>query len=172
MTNRAIFSTRVIPGIDVDRAKWRNTFMYRVTDDLMLGVEFNPLALDVGPLANWRFLDESDDTPAMIVGTSSDRIGTPAGRSVYLTVSKSFDDLVGIPVSPYVGTSYGTFNDEFTFIGGMSVDYGKGFSSMHLYDGRTTHHMINYTFDDVHTVGLILVDYKHVGLMYGISFDF
>ena len=39
------------------------------------GVEYNPLADDLGPLANYRAIRETLHRPALSFGTSSDRIG-------------------------------------------------------------------------------------------------
>jgi hypothetical protein len=172
LKNRWLFSARAIPGIPLDRPKLRTTLMYRLDEKFQLGLEYNPLVEEVGPLANWRILDESGEAPALMVGTSSDRIGTPYGRAYYLTLSKNLEPLIDLPVAPYVGTSYGTFRDDLTFIGGLNVTYGAGFSSMHLYDGRAVHHILSYTFEEVHTVGLMLVDHEHVGVTYGVSFGF
>jgi hypothetical protein len=38
---------------------------------------------------NWLAVPETTKTPALIVGTSSDRIGTPGGQSFYATASKT-----------------------------------------------------------------------------------
>lgn len=172
LTNRWLFSFRAIPDHPEDRPKIRSTLMYRLDEKFQLGIEYNPLVEEVGPLANWRILDEEEDRPALMVGTSSDRIGTPYGRAYYLSLSKSLEPYIDLPISPYVGTSYGTFRDDLTFIGGLNIRYGAGFSSMHMYDGRAVHHLLNYTFEEVHTVGVILVDHEHVGVTYGVSFGF
>ena len=113
---RWTYTTRVVPTIDVERAQWRNTLTYRVNDDLQVGVEYNPLGQDVGPLVNWRLLRETKNRPAVIIGTSSDRIGTPSGRAYYVTVSKEVADGLGI----YVGAMYGEFEDKIRIPAGVS----------------------------------------------------
>jgi hypothetical protein len=75
-----VLGVRWIPGIGVDRAKLRTTAMYQFSPTFSAGVEYNPLASDVGPLANWLAIPETGNAPALIFGTSSDRIGTPFGR--------------------------------------------------------------------------------------------
>ncbi|MGH9782835.1 MAG: hypothetical protein ACRD88_01510, partial [Terriglobia bacterium] len=86
------FGLRVIPGV-VPRAQVRTTLTYRLHPRLMAGVEFNPRAAEPGdrvnPLVNWVALTETTQRPALIVGTSSDRIGTPRGQSFYATLSKN-----------------------------------------------------------------------------------
>ena len=47
-------SARWIPGIPVERAELRLTATYQVVPDAFVGLEYNPLADDLGLLANWR----------------------------------------------------------------------------------------------------------------------
>lgn len=75
-----MIGTRWIPE-QIDRAKWRNTIMYRLHSQLQLGVEYNPLADEVGPLGNALLLFDTNNRPAVMLGTSSDRIGTADGPS-------------------------------------------------------------------------------------------
>jgi hypothetical protein len=172
--DEVVMSVRYIGGV-IDRARLRTTTMYRITPEFQFGVEYNPLAGEVGPLANWRIVDESADVPALIVGTSSDRIGTPHGTSFYATLSKNLDPLIDVPLSPYVGVSYGTFDDEFFPIGGVRIDYTNVFSSTHFHDGVNLHHMVSATIDGRHSISLLLAevdDHHHVGISYGVSFGF
>ena len=85
----------------IPRASVRTTAMFRLLPTLSVGIEYNPRAEDVGPLLNWVALTETDSRPAVIAGTSSDRIGTPSGRSYYATVSKSLHETLHLPVAPY-----------------------------------------------------------------------
>ena len=94
----------------IDRATWRNTLAYRLFPRLTVGVEYNPLDGDVGPLVNFVAVTETEKRPALILGTSSDRIGTPEGRSFYATFSKDLTESTGLPIAPYVGYSYGQFD--------------------------------------------------------------
>ncbi len=45
-------------------------------------------------------LQETSDRPAVMLGTSSDRIGTPDGQAYFLTVAKDIERWVGLPVAP------------------------------------------------------------------------
>jgi hypothetical protein len=81
---RWTYGVRVIAN-QIDRAKWRNTLTYRFHPRLTAGVEYNPLAKKVSPLANFVAMTETHQRPALIFGTSSDRIGTPSGQSFYAT---------------------------------------------------------------------------------------
>lgn len=167
-TNRWAFSVRLLAN-QIDRATWRNTLTYQLHRKLSMGIEYNPLAHDVGPLANWVPLPETEHRPALMFGTSSDRIGTPHGRSFYGTVSKNLEAWVKWPVSPYVGTAYGTYEDEWRPIAGGTVDVWKGFSAQTIYDGMSLHGLINYAYQR-HVFSLVLVGWKDPGISYSISF--
>ena len=93
---------RVIAN-QIDRARWRNTLTYRFHPRLTAGAEYNPLAGKVSPLANFVALTETHRRPALILGTSSDRIGTPSGQSYYATLSKNIKHHTGLPLAPYFG---------------------------------------------------------------------
>ena len=157
----------------VDRAKYRTTLMYRFTPALQAGVEYNPKADDVGLIANWRAVEESADWPALILGTSSDRIGTEEGRAYYATLSKDLEAWTGMPVAPYVGVAYGEADDELVAIGGASIRWSERWSTMHIYDSENIHHILSTTVAGRHTLGLLVVeqDGRHsFGLSYGVGF--
>lgn len=165
---------RAVPGIDVDRAQWRTTLAYQVTPTISAGVEYNPLANDVGLIANWLALPETEDAPALIFGTSSDRIGTPSGRAVYGTLSKDLEDWTGLPMAPYVGLSYGDHDEEVDVIGGVMVRWSEDWSSTHIWDGHNLHHLLETTLANRHTIGLLVVEQDgayDVGLTYSIGFS-
>ena len=61
---------------------------------LSVGIEYNPLASDLQPLVNWIALKEGEKRPALIFGTSSDRIGTPEGQAYYFTFSKDLSTVL------------------------------------------------------------------------------
>lgn len=130
---------------DVERARWRSTINYRVTTKLQLGVEINPGAEEVGPLASWFLLTESHGVPAVFLGTSSDRIGTSAGeQSYYATVTKHAP---GLPVSAYVTLNYSEHDDGFNVPFGGTVDLPGGFSVRPMWDGAETHLLVNLGVD-------------------------
>lgn len=164
--------TRVVEGV-VDRARWRNTLMFRFTPSFQGGIEYNPLADDLHPLANWRLLEETRKRPAFIVGTSSDRIGTPSGQAYYATFSKDLEGLTGFRVAPYVGASYGTYKGSVKPIGGLTLRFTDRLSSTHLHDGEAIHHMLSWDFGmGKPTVGLLWVDHQHLGVTASLGFSF
>ena len=162
------YGVRFIPNI-LNRAKWRNTLTYQVNSRLSLGVEYNPLAGKISPLANFVAITETENRPALILGTSSDRIGTPSGQSFYATVSKSFEKETGLPIAPYIGIAYGTYENRARVIGGLNIYFPKGFSSTILFDGVKVHPLLNYTYGR-HQFGFVLAQGKKAGFTYNISF--
>ena len=159
---------RVIAN-QIDRAKWRNTLTYRFHPRFTAGIEYNPLAGKVSPLANVVALTETHTRPALILGTSSDRIGTPSGQSFYATFSKSLKHQTGLPFAPYVGVAYGTFEDRLRVIGGLNISLTDGLSSTILFDGVRVHPTVNYT-KGRHQFGVILERGRNPGGSYSISF--
>ncbi|MBA2502172.1 MAG: hypothetical protein H0V27_04745 [Pyrinomonadaceae bacterium] len=166
--NKWTYGVRVIPNT-VDRAKWRNTLTYRFHPRLTAGVEYNPLAGKVSPLANIVALTETRKRPALILGTSSDRIGTPSGQSFYATLSKSLERETNLPVAPYIGVAYGTYEDRLRVVGGLNIYFRERWSSTILFDGVRVHPTLNYTRGR-HQFGVILERGRNPGLSYSISF--
>jgi hypothetical protein len=162
------YGVRVIAN-QIDRAKWRNTLTYRFHPRFTAGLEYNPLAGKVSPIANLVVVTETHQRPALIVGTSSDRIGTPSGQSFYATVSKNVKHYTNLPVSPYFGVAYGTFEDRARLIGGLNIAIGERWSSTILFDGVRVHPLLNYTRGR-HQFGIILERGRHPGASYSISF--
>jgi hypothetical protein len=162
------FGVRVIAN-QIDRARWRNTLTYRIHPRLTIGVEYNPLAGKVSPLANIVALKETHRRPALILGTSSDRIGTPYGQSFYATFSKNLKHATGLPLAPYIGVAYGTFEDRFRIIGGLNINFKEHWSLTTLFDGVRVHPLINYTRGR-HQFGVILERGRNPGASYSISF--
>lgn len=162
------YGVRVVSN-QIDRATWRNTLTYRFHPRFTAGVEYNPLAGKVSPLANLVALTETHKRPALILGTSSDRIGTPFGQSFYATLSKNLKHATGLPVAPYVGVTYGTFEDRFRIIGGLNISLDERWSSTILFDGVRVHPLINYTRGR-HQFGVMFERGRNPGASYSISF--
>lgn len=162
------FGVRVIAN-QIDRAKWRNTLTYRFHPRLTAGIEYNPLAKKVGLIANLVAITETHQRPALILGTSSDRIGTPSGQSFYATFSKNLKHATGLPIAPYVGVAYGTYEDRARIIGGLNITLSDRWSSTILFDGVRVHPLFNYTFGR-HQFGMILERGRNPGASYSVSF--
>jgi hypothetical protein len=165
---RWAFAVRAIAD-QIPRASVRTTLTYRFHPRFTAGVEYNPRASDVGAIANLVAVTETNDRPAVILGTSSDRIGTPRGRSFYATASKSLRELTGVPIAPYVGAAYGTYEDRLRAIAGLNVHFSPRWSSTIIFDGVHVHPLVNFTTGR-HAASLVLVRGRHPGLSYSIAF--
>ena len=127
-----------------------------MTSDIQLGIEVNPLVDHVGPLANWRVLQETEERPAFIIGTSSDRIGTETGQAYYGTLSKSLEPLLDLPVSPYAGLSFSDHEDDWNFVAGVNYWlFDQKVSVTHLWDGENLHTTVDVPWKQ-HVFGIII----------------
>lgn len=149
----------------IDRAAHRTVVMHRLTPSLKAGVEWNAKAEEIGVVANWRAVGETSARPALIFGTSSDRIGTPAGQSYYATLSKS----LGARVAPYAGISYSGHADAFVFPFGANVALSPHWSAMLMNDGVHTHLSATYVRRNA-SVTLLAVERRHLGITVGMTF--
>lgn len=165
------FGVRVIPGV-IPRAQARTTLTYRLHPKLRAGVEFNPRAEKPGdrvnPLVNWVAVSETEKRPAMILGTSSDRIGTPRGQSFYATLSKNLSNVTGLPIAPYVGVAYGSYEHRWLPLAGLNVRFSRSISSLVIFDGVRVHPMLNYTRGR-HNFSFVLAFSNKPGVSYSIS---
>ncbi len=153
----------------IPRAGTRTTLTYRFHPRFTAGLEYNPRADKVSPLANWLAIDETLRRPAVILGTSSDRIGTPSGQSYYATVSKNLKRETGLPIAPYIGVAYGTYEDRLRAIGGTSIGFTERLNAMLIFDGVHLHEMITYARGR-HAFSFILIRGNDPGVSYSITF--
>ena len=167
-SSRWTYGVRLIAN-QIDRAKWRNTLTYRFHPRFTAGIEYNPLAKKVSPLANLLLLTETPERPAIILGTSSDRIGTPSGQSFYLTLSKNLREQTRVPIAPYVGVAYGTFEHRTRPIAGLNINIAERWSATAVFDGVRVHPLLNYTHGR-HQFGIIFERGRNPGASYSISF--
>ena len=129
------------PG--VERPRWRTTITHRLTSRLQAGIEVNAQVGEIGPIGNWFVLTESAVRPAVIFGTSSDRIGTPKGKqSYYVTVAKQ---LSALRVAPYFSLNYSETERGFNVPFGANLGLGKGFSLLPMYDGHASHTLLTWS---------------------------
>jgi len=162
------FSIRGLAN-QIDRAKLRTTLTYRLHPRLSVGVEYNPLADDVHPLANFVAITETERRPALILGTSSDRIGTPEGQTFYATVSKNLSNELKLPLAPYAGIAYSGYEDRLLVIGGLNINFRDNLSSQILFDGVKVHPAFSYNRGR-HVFTFLLAQGKNPGVSYSVSF--
>lgn len=145
------------------------TARFSLTDRISLGVFGDPRAGHIGPVVNVVALKESENLPALVFGTSADRIGLPHGQAYYFTLSKDLEPKTGLPIAPYFGMSYSTYNERMRPIGGLNLNLSHGFSSIVMYDGVNVHPVVN--FQRRRSIfSLILVRGTHPGFAYSVSY--
>ena len=154
----------------IPRASLRTTLTYRFHPRLSLGVEYNPRADDVGLLANVVAITETEHRPALIFGTSSDRIGTPRGRSIYATFSKNLSGLLHLPVASYVGAAYSSYEHRVLPLAGLTINWKENLSSLVIFDGVKVHPTLTYALGRRHVFTFLLAQGKNPGASYSISF--
>ncbi len=153
----------------IDRATHRTILMHQLRPNLKLGVEWNQGADEIGLVANWRAVSESPRRPAVIFGTSSDRIGTPQGQSYYVTISKSLHHETGLPIAPYAGASYSTHENRMLYPFGLNVALGRHWSAMLMNDGVHTHLSGTYAWNRF-ALTVLAVERKDLGVTFGARF--
>ncbi len=153
----------------IPRAAVRTTLTYRFHPRLQLGIEYNPRAGEFAPLANLLVLTETRRRPALMLGTSTDRIGTPSGQSFFATFSKNLRRETGLPIAPYVGATYGTYEHRVRPIGGLSVSLNKNFSILATYNGVNVHPLLIFSHER-HALSLIMVKGRDPGMSYSLTF--
>jgi hypothetical protein len=153
----------------IPRAAVRTTLTYKFHPRVQLGIEYNPRAREIKPLANILLLTETRRRPALMVGTSTDRIGTPHGQSFYLTFSKNLHRETGWPIAPYVGAAFGTYDDRLRPIGGLNISLPKGFSILATYNGVNVHPLLIFSHGR-HALSLIMVKGRDPGMSYSVMF--
>jgi hypothetical protein len=128
---------------------------------LQIGAEFNAAAEEVGPLLTWYLITETHTRPALFLGTSSDRIGSPKGtQSYYLTAAKH---IPRTPVSAYASLNYSEWDAGFNFPFGVNIELPKNFALRPMYDGDRSHLMLTYFYRQT-SVSLLYVWLETFGM--------
>ena len=145
----------------MNRPRWRFTANYSPNRRVQIGVELNPKAGEAGPLVTLFLLTETEARPALFLGTSSDRIGSPVGtQSYFATVSKY---IPGVRTSFFGSLNYSEWDGKFKFPFGAGVELGKGLSLRPMYDGDRGHLMLN-CFAAKYGVSLMYVWLETMGI--------
>lgn len=166
--NRWTLGVRLLTN-QIPRAAVRTTITYRFHPRFQGGVEYNPRVGEVGVIANLLVLTETQRRPALMLGTSTDRIGTPSGQSFYATFSKNLHRETGLPIAPYVGAAYGTFDHRLRPVAGLNVTLNKNFSILATYNGVNVHPLLIFSHDR-HALSLIMVKGRDPGMSYSVTF--
>ena len=134
------------------------------------GIEYNPKVGEVHPLLTVIPVTETVNRPAIIMGISSDRIGTPEGSSFYLTASKDLEHWTGLPIAPYGGIVYGSYDHRWRPIGGLFARLPHRFTALVQFDGVKVHPSLTYTFNDTHALTFLMIRGQDPGVTYTFSF--
>ena len=139
----------------------------RVVPTLQLGAEVNLAAREVNPLATWFLQTEGERRPAVFVGTSSDRIGSPEGmQAYYLTVAKY---LPPARSAPYVTLNYSEWDEGWNVPFGVTAELGGGWSLKPMYDGARSHLLASYATSRA-SVTVIWAWFERMGIACSIGF--
>lgn len=160
---------RLLTG-QVDRAAVRATIMYRWHPRFHVGLEYNPRVGEVHPLVTMIPVTETVHRPAIIVGISSDRIGTPRGTSVYITASKDLKHWTGLPIAPYGGVVWSSYEKKLRAIGGLNVRFRRDLTGLVQFDGVKVHPSVTYSVNNTHAVTFLMIRGKLPGITYTFSF--
>lgn len=130
---------------DVDRPRWRSTISYRFLPRFQAGIETNYAVKEVDPVATWFLVTESGRVPAVFLGTSSDRIGSPKGmQAVYMTVAKNLDP---VPASAYFSVNWSGWDRRVNVPFGANVEVLPRVTFQPMYDGNRMHLLAAYSAD-------------------------
>ena len=145
------------------------TVRYRFTSRFSGGVHYDPRAKHIGPVANFLAMGETSTRPALVFGTSADRIGLPHGQAFYTSISKNLKTETGLPIAPYAGVAYGTYDQRLRSISGLNVAFNHRLGSLLIFDGVNIHPVVNLSHHS-QIFSFILVRGRHPGMSYSISF--
>lgn len=164
-----------------DASTWRHTLKYRVLPTLQLGVEVNAKTGDVEPLVTWLAIQETDTTPAVILGSGTNGVATPGSadddseRIFHMTLAKHLFDVGPVSVSPYASLIYLGETDEFAGVYGVNLgmplnDEGDSASLQYFFDGDDHSVVITYHHRSRHSIGLIVKKMESLGVSYSFAF--
>ena len=134
---------------------------------MQLGLEFNPKVEELGPLFTFFLLTETETAPALFIGTSSDRIGSPAGEQAYYATASKYISI--LRTSFYGSLNFTEWDRGFNCPVGFGVELGKGFSVRPMYDGARSHLLLNY-FAAQYGVSLMYVWLETLGIAFFVGF--
>lgn len=155
----------VPPGIE--RPRWRTTLTYRFAPTLQAGFEYNAAVEEIGFIGNWYALRETDRQPALIFGTSSDRIGTPRGKeAVYATFSKQLGKR---PIAPYFTINYSGADKRINYPFGVALQLGQQWTLIPMYDGQRSHTTLTWSGKG-YSISLLSVWNRRLGVSVGLNF--
>lgn len=147
---------------DLPRPAWRVNASYNYKSRLSIGLEYNPNAGEVIPTGNLFLLKENDNRPSVIVGFSSDRIGSPEGYYQFYGVVAKYVPFM--KSAPYVALQYSEWDGEFNYPFGITIPFGTKGNLQAIYDGNRSHLMGTVYLNETFGVTALWVWYERVGV--------
>ena len=83
--------------------------------------------------------------------------------------SKNLRRETHLPIAPYFGVAYGTYEDRLRPIGGLNIGFAEWLTSLVVFDGVHIHPMLTYSHKR-HVFSFILVRAHIPGVSYSITF--
>lgn len=106
-----------------------------------MGVEYNAVEREVGPLATLFLLTETETRPALFLGTSSDRIGSPEGKQAYYATGSKY--VPALRSSFNVTLNYSEWDESVNVPFGGAFEIGRGLGVRYMYDGERSHLLLD-----------------------------
>ncbi len=153
----------------IDRAKLRFTLTRGLTDSLQVGIEWNPLAEKVSPLANWRAISETSDVLRSSSGRHPIASGRPRANPSTSRRARICLPGCGCRWRRTVGVAYGTYEDKARAIAGLNIYFPASVSSLVIYDGVKVHPTLSWSRDR-HTISFVLANAEDPGVSYSVVF--
>lgn len=75
----------------------------------------------------------------------------------------------GLPIAPYGGVVYGTYDGKMRAIGGLSIGFSETVTSLIIFDGVHVHPTFNVSLKS-HTISFLLIRGRDPGLSYSVAF--
>jgi len=116
---------------------------------------------------NWFLQTETDTRPGLIAGISSDRIGTPRGKMIFVTASKQIG---ASAFAPYVSLAYSEFDRGVNVPFGASIGLSSTLTLLPMYDGHRAHTTLSWQVRPDTSVTLIAAFNRRFGLSIGRNF--
>jgi len=166
-TTKAIFSFRWIPEKD-DNGQIYFALRFVVHPDISLGLDVRPLTDDVGFLATWRAVEETQRRPALVLGTSNDDFTDGDdeinSQTLYGMLAKNLFNVGPVNVAPYAGAAWIFELEEVRPLGGINFGVDN-FSTLIQYSGTDTHLNVSYRHHKS-VLSFIYWGLKYPGLAY------
>ncbi len=124
-------------------------------DRLQFGVEYNAQVGELNPLATLFVVVEGERRPALFLGTSSDRIGSPEGRQAYYATASKYVPVLRTSLNATLNWS--EWDEAFNVPFGAAVELGRGFSARYMYDGEQSHALLDRFIGDRWGVSLMAI---------------